>query len=75
MNQDIREIEQARAKFDDLIMAIDGVESVSIGLNEQGRACLMLGTSVPVEQVRAKLPKEILEIPVEIAYIGKISTQ
>lgn len=75
MNQDIRDIEQLRARFDDLIMAIDGVESVSIGLNEQDKACLMLVTSVPVEQVRAKLPKEIFKIPVKITYIGKISAQ
>lgn len=75
MNQDIQDIEQLRARFDDLIMAIDGVESVGIGLNEQGKACLMLGTSLPVEQVRAKLPKEIFKVPVEITYIGKISAQ
>jgi len=75
LNQDIQDIEQLRARFDDLIMAIDGVESVGIGLNEQGKACLMLGTSLPVEQVRAKLPKEIFKVPVEITYIGKISAQ
>lgn len=75
LKEEIQKIEQMRAKFDDMIMAIDGVESVSIGLNEQGKVCLMLGTSVPVEQVQAKLPKEILEMPVEISYIGKISAQ
>jgi len=68
-------IEQVRAKFDDEIMATEGIESISTGLNEKGEVCLMLNTSAPVEQVQAKLPKEIFKIPVEITYIGKISAQ
>jgi len=75
LNEDMRKIEQIRAKFDDVIMAIDGIESISIGLDKQGKACLMLGASVPVEQVRAKLPNEIFKIPVQIIYIGQISAQ
>ncbi len=73
--RELQKIEQMRARFDDTIMAIDGVESIAIGLNEKGEPCLMLGTSVPVEQIRARLPKEIFEIPVEISYIGRISAQ
>ncbi|MCF6210756.1 MAG: hypothetical protein L3K24_08830 [Gammaproteobacteria bacterium] len=75
LKKDTREIERMRAKFDSTIMAIKGVESISIGLNEQDKACLMLGTSIPVEQVRAKLPREIFNIPISIVYIGKIGAQ
>lgn len=75
LKKDMQKIEQMRAKFDDSIMAIDGVESISIGLNEQGEACLMLGISVPIEKIRGKLPKEIFKIPVKIIDIGKIKAQ
>jgi len=75
LKEEMRQIEQVRAKYDDQILATDGVESVSVGLNEQGEACLMLGTSLPVEQVRARLPKDIFKVPVKITYIGEISAQ
>ena len=75
LKEDVQKIDQIRAKFDDLIMAIDGVESISIGLTEQGKTCLMLGASVPVEKIRDKLPKEIFKIPVKIIYIGKVKAQ
>ncbi len=75
LSEDRRKIEQLRARFDDSIMAIDGVESIGVGLNEKGETCLVIGVSVPAEQVRSRLPEEIFQAPVEIIDIGEVSAQ
>ncbi|HHH48927.1 MAG TPA: hypothetical protein ENK51_08585 [Gammaproteobacteria bacterium] len=75
MKKEVQKIEQIRASLDGAVMAIEGVESIAIGQNEKGEPCLMIGTSLPVEQVRARLPKEVFEVPVDIFYIGEISAQ
>ncbi len=56
-------------------MAIDGVNSVSIGIGKNGNPCLRIGTFKPAEQVLAKLPKGVLQVEVEIYYTDEIYAQ
>lgn len=75
MNTDKQSIENIRAKHDSEIMSVEGVVSVGTGLGKDGQPCLVIGTSVPVEEVRARLPEEIFEVCVEITHVGEIKAQ
>ncbi|MEZ5812444.1 MAG: hypothetical protein R3D45_13610 [Rhizobiaceae bacterium] len=75
MNSDQQSIEAVRAKFDAEIMAVDGVVSVGTGTGRDGRPCLMIGTSAPPEDVKARLPEAIFEVCVEISPVGEIKAQ
>jgi hypothetical protein len=75
METDVHKIEDVRATLDSKIMAIPGVVSVATGLAKDGSPCLKIGTSVPVEQVRGLLPRELAGIPVELENIGEIQAQ
>lgn len=75
MNSDQQSVESVRAKFDAEIMAVDGVVSVGTGTDENGRPCLMIGTSAPPEEVKARLPEAIFEVCVEISHVGEIKAQ
>jgi len=56
-------------------MNIDGVVSVSIGTDKSGKPVLKIGTSVPPEQVRARLPQQLLEAGAELEFVGDIRAQ
>ncbi len=75
MEKDISRIERVRAVHDAEIMAIPGVVSVATGLDDEGRPCLKIGTSTPVENVRPFLPEELQEVNVELEYVGEIRSQ
>ncbi len=66
MDADIQKIEELRNKHESSILTIDGVESISVGLCTNGNPCLQIGTSIPVNQIRPKLPMELIENNVEL---------
>ena len=68
-------IDAIRAKYDDEIMAIVGVVTVSTGLDKEGSPCLKIGTSVPPDEVRGKLPEAVLRTCFEIEWVGDIEAQ
>lgn len=68
-------IANIRAKYEQVLMDINGVVLVSDGLSKSGRPCLKIGTSVPVEEIRSEIPEELFEIEVELEYIGDIRAQ
>jgi hypothetical protein len=68
-------VEQIRMDYESQIMAIAGVVMVSTGTCASGNPCLQIGTSLPIEVVRVKLPEAIFQIEVEIEYLGEIRTQ
>jgi hypothetical protein len=75
METEQNKIENLRAKYDSLLMSIDGVVSVGTGLGKTGRPCLLIGTSLPMEQIRKKLPKELFQVDVELQDMGTIHSQ
>lgn len=75
MTTDIGKIANIRASHDSTIMAIPGVVSIATGLDQGGRPCLKIGTSVPVELVIPHLPAELDEINVEVEYLGEIKAE
>ena len=75
MESDMQAIENVRAQCESAIMTIEGVVSVATGIGKSGKPCLKIGTSLPVEEVRSKLPKELSKIEVELEYIGEIRAQ
>ncbi len=75
MNEAQQAIETMRGRFDQQIMATEGVVSVGTGLSEDGQPCLVIGTSGPVDAVRARLPQEIFDVCVEIRHVGDIEAQ
>lgn len=75
MQDELRQIEKVRAEYESQLMNIDGVVSVSIGTGESGKPVLKIGTSVPPEQVRAKLPEQLLEASAELEFVGDIRAQ
>ncbi len=75
MTFDIDTIEQIHRRLESKILGVDGVAFVATGVDNNGNACLLIGTSVPVMQVHGRLPKELDDINVELRYVGDISTQ
>jgi len=75
MEADLQAIENMRAQYESRLMAIKGVVSVSTGIGKTGKPCLKIGTSVPVEQVRTKLPEDLFQVEVELEYLGEIRAQ
>ena len=72
LGSDYQAVERIRASHETALLEIEGVVSVATGICESGKACLMIGTSVPAEQVRAQLPGEFAEIEVEVKYVGEL---
>ncbi len=75
MSADFKVIDDMRAKMETKIISTEGVVSVSVGIGKDGRHCLKIGTSVPPDEVRSRLPQEIFQVPVEIEYVGRIEAQ
>lgn len=70
-----QDVEAVKAKYETSLIGTDGVEAVSVGLGADGKPCLMIGTSLPEDQVKASLPPEIFSVPVEFKFVGKIQAQ
>jgi hypothetical protein len=75
MDPEMQEIEKIRTAHEMEIMDTDGVVMVSTGLGRDGKPCLKIGTRVPPETVRDKLPKSIFRVCVEIDFVGDIEAQ
>jgi hypothetical protein len=75
MDPDMQQIQQLRSRYEARLLAIDGVVSVSIGLGEDGRPRLKIGTSEAVDTVRPRLPADLPEADVDLEYIGEIRAQ
>lgn len=75
MDPKLQEIEKVRNAHESQIMGIEGVVMVSTGLGKDGNPCLKIGTRVPPESIRDKLPKAIFRVHVEIDYVGEIRAQ
>jgi|GEM_PF-1617855 len=68
-------IENIRVKYERALIGINGVVSVSTGLNKKGKICLKIGTSIPIEQVYSKLPEELNKSAIELEYVGDVQAQ
>jgi len=75
MEDDTQDIDHVINEYGPALLAIEGLESLSLALGKTGKPCLMIGTSKPVEKIRDALPKEIFRVDVEVTYIGKIEAQ
>jgi len=73
--ENIESIESLRAEYDTQLMELQGVVSVSTAIDKDGKPYLKIGTSIPTEEVRKKLPKELFRVPVELEYVGEIRAQ
>ena len=71
---DMQKVENIRVQFESRIMGIEGVVGVGTGLCND-KPCLKIYTSVPTQQVRSKLPEEIIEIDVDFEYVGEIKAE
>ena len=65
-------IENMRVQHEADILAVDGVVSVAMGLNAEGKPCLQIGTSLPPEKVRPELPAAIFSVDVEVIFMGTL---
>jgi 4-amino-4-deoxy-L-arabinose transferase-like glycosyltransferase len=75
MDPDMQEIETLRTQYEARLLGIDGVVSVSVGLGENGRPHLKIGTSQPVDTVRRRLPADLPSTAVELQFLGEIRAQ
>lgn len=75
MELDLQKIENLRNLHESTILSINGVESVSIGLCDNGKPCLQIGISVSVDQIQTKLPADLSDIKVKLHYIDKVEAQ
>jgi uncharacterized secreted protein with C-terminal beta-propeller domain len=66
-------IENIRTQYESQIMAISGVVFIGVGLCNNDKPCLKIGTSVPTENVRSELPKGIFKVDVELEFVGEIT--
>lgn len=74
LSPEYQEIERVRATLEAELLAIDGVVMVTTAVGADGKPCLKVGTSVPVDQVRPKLPQG-LKVPVEVEFLGDVRIQ
>ncbi len=72
LSPEYQDLERLRAKIEADLMKVEGVVMVATGICGDGKPCLKVGTSVPVEQVRPNLPQELAEARVELEYVGEI---
>lgn len=75
MESETHKIEQFRSQYDADLVAIPGVAGVGVGLNNAGKTCLKIYTSVPTEQVFLNLPVEIKEFEFELEFIGEVKAE
>jgi hypothetical protein len=68
-------VESIKAQYENDLITIDGVETISVGLDQDGKKCLMIGVSLPIERVREKFPLDIFSVPVKFVPVGKIDAQ
>lgn len=75
MHNETSTIDQLRARFEQQLMNIEGVVLVSTSIDDAGQPGLLIGTSVPVDEVRDKLPGALSGANVILKYVGDISAQ
>jgi len=75
MEANIQKIEKFKIAYEESILSIDGVISLSIGLCENNQPCLQIGISVPADVVRPLLPKQLSEINIKLHYVGTVEAQ
>jgi hypothetical protein len=75
MGSEFEAVDDIRTHLEPKIMAIQGVAYVGVGIANDGKHFLKIGTSVPPDEVRAKLPPEVFQVEVVIEYVGVIEAQ
>ena len=75
MGSEFEAIDDIRAHLESEIMAVEGVVYVGVGIANDGKHYLKIGTSVPPDEVRAKLPPEVFQVEVVLEYVGTIEAQ
>ncbi len=75
LSPELQAVERLRARIEADLLKIDGVVAVAAGVCDDGKPCLKVGTSIPVEQVRPRLPRELAEVPFELEHFGEIKIQ
>lgn len=68
-------IQAVKATHEARLMAVDGVVSVGIGRNEDGRAVIVIGLDRERPETQQQLPKCLEGYEVRTAVVGKIKAQ
>lgn len=68
-------IQEAKAKHESRLMAMPGVVTVGIGLDDQGDTVIVVGLDRPRPESLEMLPKALEGYPVHIRIIGPVKAQ
>ena len=66
-------LDELRATYESRLLQTEGVVGVGRGTDTRGRECLKIYTSEPPDAVRARLPEELLQQPIDIVYTGEFT--
>jgi hypothetical protein len=64
-----------RQRWEGALLRLPGIVGVGLGHDDAGRACLKLYVSCPADKVRAELPPELADEPLDIVEVGRIDAQ
>ena len=66
-------VDELRTRFESGLLQTQGVVGVGRGTDAKGRDCLKIYTSEPPDAVRARLPEELLQEPIDVVYTGEFT--
>ncbi len=68
-------IQDVKAQHEAELMAMPGVVSVGIGLDDQGNHVIVVGVDQDRPEIRAQVPKTVDGYPVRVEVVGKMKAQ
>ncbi|UCE38832.1 MAG: hypothetical protein JSW00_06300 [Thermoplasmata archaeon] len=68
-------IQEVKEKHAARLLATEGVVSVGIGQDPDGKSVIIIGLDAPRPQTQKKLPKELDSYPVRVEIIGPVKAQ
>lgn len=68
-------IQDAKSQHEAELMAVPGVVSVGIGMDDDGTAVIIVGIDQDRPETRAQLPQMVDSYPVHVKVVGRIKAQ
>lgn len=68
-------IQEAKGKYAGRLLALQGVVSVGIGKDPEGKPVIVAGLDSPRPKTQKKIPKELDGFPVRIEIVGLVKAQ
>ena len=68
-------IQDAKAQHEAELMAMPGVVSVGIGMNDDGNEVIVVGIDRDQPSIRAQVPQSVEGYPVRVEVVGNIKAQ